>query len=811
MDGRRFDELVRTFAAHASRRSVLKGLLASAAGALGAHSGSARAQACRPAGRLCSVNSQCCSGLCDTTNADPAQRHRCACPPGTENCRGACKDPLTAYRADPSNCGGCDRFCPVPYNAATTCADGACGYACLPGFADCNGAFEDGCETVPATDPNHCGACDAPCSTTNMAIVVCAGGSCESGECAAGFADCNGDKRTDGCETDILNDLLNCGTCGHSCPDRPNTTKSCVGGVCTYTCNAGFASCDGSPSEADANGCEVNTQIDANHCGGCGNNCSSNHVATPTCAGGVCTGACDAGWADCDGDKLTNGCETDIATGPDNCGDCDIVCSANNMATRTCAGGACTGECAAGFADCNGNKQSDGCEVNTQTDPNHCGGCNAACSNNNIATRTCAGGACTGACATGFADCNNDKRTDGCETNIASLPDNCGGCGVTCSSNNMATRTCSGGICNGTCAAGFADCDGNKQSNGCEVNTQTDVNHCGGCGQSCEASKPANTVVGSCTNGVCSYACAFGFADCGGTGDGCETNTQTNTAHCGACGHACVAGEVCVNGACRCGSGPACDPLEVCTDGVCICDGDICATGETCTLFETTVGGLVIRLINCACGAGLPCFQTGVCVDGSCRCGDGPGCRDVEECAAGRCCPICKPGETNDANCMCHCGTGPVCGVSATCVDGACRCGAGPACTGGQHCCGGTCVNPATDINNCGRCGSVCLPGETCEGGLCRCGGGAGCRSQETCVSGACKCGTGPGCSGFDICCVGTCIECLCCVPSSCSGSPAPSCSETTCLNGTCTACGTGRCGPGGCICPPGQLRPPGG
>ena len=44
-------------------------------------------------------------------------------------------------------------------------------------------------------------------------------------------------------------------------------------------------------------------------------------------------------------------------------------------------------------------------------------------------TAACAGGQCTGACNAGFADCNNDKRTDGCETSLSADVQNCGGCG----------------------------------------------------------------------------------------------------------------------------------------------------------------------------------------------------------------------------------------------------------------------------------------------------------------------------------------------------------------------------------------------
>jgi hypothetical protein len=687
MDGARFDDLVRTFADTTSRRSVLKGLLASAAAALGARAGSARAQACRPAGRLCSVSSQCCSGLCDTTNPDPTQRNRCACPPGQENCRGLCTDPATAYRADPANCGACDRRCPVFPNTVATCADKVCGYACRPGFADCNGAMEDGCETVPATDPAHCGGCGATCSGNNMATVVCDGGSCEAGECAAGFADCNNDKRTDGCEIDLNNDPRNCG--------------------------------------------------------GCGTVCSANHIATPTCAGGLCTGVCDTGWA----------------------------------------------------------------------------------------------------------DCNNDKRTDGCETDVTTLA-NCGTCGHSCPDRANATKSCAGGVCTYACLAGFASCNGGPSeddADGCEVNTQTDVNHCGGCGKSCEATKPANTVVGGCTGGVCSYACAVGFADCGGTSDGCETNTQTNAAHCGACGRTCRPGETCQAGSCRCGTGPGCQPGQscesgacvgcvtgsapcggvcvrcvggtvnagcacvcptgktlcrgecldpatfatdanncgscghscnggTCSGGFCVCNGETCQTGETCFLGECDCCG------NGSCdpppvdGGPYQCGTFGGCLgkcnlgeicslefeDGSCECPgkSGPSCAAGLVCHNAQCCAHCPANETFGTGCDCHCGSGPTCGASGSCVGGTCTCGGGDPCGSGQHCsngvccptnfdnCGGICKNTTGDPINCGYCNHSCGPdAATCANDVCTCTStGNTCKPLEHCVDGACRCGTGSAC-----------------------------------------------------------------
>src|SRR5580658_4910456 len=78
-----------------------------------------------------------------------------------------------------------------------------------------------------------------------------------------------------------------------------------------------------------------------------------------------------------------------------------VVCSTQNITNNKCVAGKCDGTCNSGFADCDDNKQKDGCETNINTDPNNCGGCGNVCSNNHIATPTCVGGICTGTCETG--------------------------------------------------------------------------------------------------------------------------------------------------------------------------------------------------------------------------------------------------------------------------------------------------------------------------------------------------------------------------------------------------------------------------
>ncbi|MEZ4409600.1 MAG: fibrinogen-like YCDxxxxGGGW domain-containing protein [Polyangiales bacterium] len=226
--------------------------------------------------------------------------------------------------------------------------------------------------------------------------------------CVMGFQDCDGNT-TNGCEVDIRSDATNCGACGRACSPA-NATGMCAMGTCRVTaCSAGFADCDGDPS----NGCEVNTQTSAGNCGGCGMACMVSN-ATAACVSGACAvGSCNAGFGDCDG-MAANGCETDTRTTVTACGGCGVACSLAN-ATPACVASACAVmNCNAGFGDCDG-AAANGCEVNTQTTVAHCGGCGMACPTRPNTVQSCAGGACAYACAAGFNDCD-DVASNGCET-----------------------------------------------------------------------------------------------------------------------------------------------------------------------------------------------------------------------------------------------------------------------------------------------------------------------------------------------------------------------------------------------------------
>lgn len=173
---------------------------------------------------------------------------------------------------------------------------------------------------------------------------------------------------------------------------------------------------------------------------------------------------------------------TDTQIDPQNCGAANVVCPTANLVPPLCRSGACTDECVTGYRNCD-TSAANGCETALNT-VNNCGACGIKCSTNHI-TAACGSpaGPCNGACNSGYADCNANKQTDGCEVNVMASATNCGTCGAACSTNNIAAA-CSGGQCTGTCAAWFGDCDANKRTNGCEASLTT-VSNCGTCGRVC--------------------------------------------------------------------------------------------------------------------------------------------------------------------------------------------------------------------------------------------------------------------------------------------------------------------------------------
>jgi hypothetical protein len=488
-----------------------------------------------------------CGTACPTPpNASPSCNNGlcgiASCQSGHKDCDGnlgnGCETNATN---DSNNCGGCGTKCPTPANASAACNNGSCGIGtCSAGHKDCNADPADGCEVNTDNDPNNCGGCGIRCSLPN-ASAACINGSCGVGSCNGAYKDCNSTSG-DGCEIDTANDSNNCNGCGNVC-SVPNATPSCSSGSCRVaSCNPGFSNCDGNP----LNGCEIATATDRNNCGACGRVCGFPNAAAG-CAGGNCTlETCNAGYANCNG-FAGDGCETDPKRDVNHCGGCGQKCTTPN-GTPACLDGACAvASCKSGYLNCNG-VATDGCEANAMVDNNNCGGCGRACGSVANGASGCSSGSCAvTSCNGGFRDCNNTV-TDGCETDTRSDAAHCGGCGFRCQSVANATPSCSSSTCVPVCNGGFANCD-NNYANGCEVNTTNDANNCGGCGIKC--SVPHATA--KCTGSGCAVdVCDTWFMDCNGNAaDGCEAYIPTDNNNCGGCGIKCTGGKVCNGFVCR--------------------------------------------------------------------------------------------------------------------------------------------------------------------------------------------------------------------------------------------------------------------
>ncbi len=166
--------------------------------------------------------------------------------------------------------------------ATAACREGACGVAtCSPGYGDCDGVGSNGCESPLSADALNCGACGRICAIAANAMTMgCRAGGCVVATCRAGFADCDG-MAANGCELDARADVTNCGRCGNRCSTRPSATATCVDGACAIACAAGRGDCDGDA----VNGCETDLQNDRAHCGACGSRCP---VASDGCVSGSC-------------------------------------------------------------------------------------------------------------------------------------------------------------------------------------------------------------------------------------------------------------------------------------------------------------------------------------------------------------------------------------------------------------------------------------------------------------------------------------------------------------------------------------------
>ncbi len=324
-------------------------------------------------------------------------------------------------------------------HGTSDCTTGQCQISCEIGYTDCDGRTDNGCETSTATELMSCGGCELAC-TTSYGTTACSGGLC-SPTCMAGLSgDCDG-VADNGCEADLTTDLQSCGSCGTLCTNT-NGTTSCVAGACTPVCAADYADCDGNP----VNGCETQIATDPANCGGCGLTCDTSFQI---CANQACeVSMCPQGSGDCDAN--TSDCETDLTDTVSDCGFCGNTCTTANGTPRCTTSSCQVASCNSGFANCDTNA-ANGCEVALASSVANCGSCGSACTNAH-GTTSCAGGNCAPACSSGWGSCDSNPR-NGCETALNTVS-NCGSCGNVCP-NSMpgASAVCNAGICGYSCSS----------------------------------------------------------------------------------------------------------------------------------------------------------------------------------------------------------------------------------------------------------------------------------------------------------------------------------------------------------------------
>lgn len=290
----------------------------------------------------------------------------------------------------------------------------------------------------------------------------------------------------------------------------------------------------------------VDLNADLDHCGQCGQACSGHEVQNPVCFQGECQGSCKPGFGDCNQDMRKDGCESDLRTDLGHCGACGQGCDQTKVQGGACAHGLCVGTCEDGYADCNDDLRKDGCETDLMRDPQHCGACQDAACEPGL---KCQQGACVVDCAETETECSG-----ACVTLESDL-EHCGACEQACSSEGLDAQACELGECTGSCAPGRADCNDKLREDGCEIDTLADPEHCGGCGEACSLE---NVRTSLCSRGQCQPRCDAGYANCVlDANDGCETKVTADAQNCGFCGFICVKsghmldGATCEAGVCK--------------------------------------------------------------------------------------------------------------------------------------------------------------------------------------------------------------------------------------------------------------------
>jgi cysteine-rich repeat protein len=718
--------------------------------------------------------------VCDTTCR--AGQLRCVGGSGAPVCvdptsnSGFCGAPLTGNCEDNTATGGTDDNgidCnnELPNTVSAQCVTGACSNpACAPGYGDCDGDPTNGCETDVTTDPAHCGRCstasvDASCDTglANVAVAECQAGqcivdcapgfsNCQGGEvCAPTLTNCSGTENVDklnptgqtirnGCETSSDTDALNCGACGNACVTATNnvTTATCNVGQCNATTCAGFvnaaspgfANCpapvgDGDPSSCETRSNELTRCNATNLCAGPSTAATTTRIgnrAFPTNANEYIDCSNPAGFG---GDVaatwacVRNAADTAYECQVSTCGPGFFACDPAQPATcfdlsTTANCSSCGNICGTG-ALCTSPSSGD-CFCSSAA------GERCRQTGPNYTSATCTGTNCILNCNPGFADCDGDAA-NGCEIDTNASLEHCGACNASAANPSTGTTCGTGAVCVAGGSGRVCRCSLGGSPGGGEVCDRTGTNYNG---SSCDN-----------TTGNCQLTCSPQRADCdSNVTNGCEINlTVPSDTNCGACSTNALGVSI-PNSPNNCSNVPTAAT----------------STGTRCIEFPVSSG-----TVRCAfCGDNRfdgtlnPALTEG-CDDGNLNPGDGcsPTCTvetgftcttllgSASSCTGAACGNgTLNPGETCDpapagslptATCNLDCSTSacgdgkrnPNAGANEVCDDGNTLAGDGcsPTC---QQETGFTCTGAANSLSTCtgGACGNAVVnTGEVCDGG----------------------------------------------------------------------------------------------
>ncbi len=382
--------------------------------------------------------------------------------------------------------------------------------------------------------------------------------------------------------------------------------------------------------------------------------------------------------------------------------------------------------CPTGTLSCSG--------VCVPSDVHDCGTCGHDCTNLphvSGSTGCSASGACvigSSSCAAGWADCDGNPD-DGCETDVTQ-PGHCGSCTTACPASDP---VCSGSGSSYACVTGCPSATQMLCSGSC-VDATSSTSDCGACGHACSTSVSGAHAV--CVSSACGFACNSGYTGCPASNPTACDDLASDVNNCGACGRACPGPT----------SGGA-TGAAACVPAGCTVD---CASGFTACPAAPALATTCVDALNddgnCG-GCGQACGNGEHCVSGTCQCtggqhlcGSPAACVDETVSACGPSCQVC----TAPAN------------ASASCDGSACQWACNPGYTGCPTANPTACDALGSDSNNCGACGHACTGGETCQSGGCACPAGET-LCNETCVNEAsdvANCGTcahsclGGACSG---------------------------------------------------------------